>query len=270
MASPTTGTSSTSARARSVARRWCASRRPRSRRAGASRPRTSGSGPTRTSSRWRASPASWRRRAPCPAIQLAHAGRKASTTRPWDGDRPLADADGGWEPVAPSALPFNAGWRMPHALGVDEIGEVVGHFRDAAVRAREAGFEWLELHARPRLPAARVPLAAGQPARRRLGRQLRRPLRASLVEVVRAVRRVWPERLPLALRLSCTDWVEGGWTLEDSVALPPRLKDEGVDLIDCSSGGIVAARQDPGGARLPGAASPRPSARPASSPPPSA
>jgi len=173
-----------------------------------------------------------------PAIQLAHAGRKASVTRPWDGDRPLADAEGGWEPVAPSARPFTEGWRLPHALTVAEIGDVVGRFRDAAVRAREAGFQWLELHA----------------AHGYLMHSFLSPLtnhRADdwggsfadrcrfVVEVVRAVRRVWPDRLPLAVRLSCSDWTDGGWTIEDSVALAQRLKGEGVDLIDCSSGGAV-------------------------------
>ena len=173
-----------------------------------------------------------------PGIQLAHAGRKASVTRPWDGDRPLGDDEGGWQPVAPSAVPFSDGWRLPHALSVAEIGEVVGRFRDAAVRARDAGFQWLELHAAHGylLHEFLSPLANHRaddwggsfPDRCRF-----------LVEVVRAVRRVWPDRLPLAVRLSCTDWVAGGWTLEDSIALVGRLKQEGVDLIDCSSGGVV-------------------------------
>jgi 2,4-dienoyl-CoA reductase-like NADH-dependent reductase (Old Yellow Enzyme family) len=173
-----------------------------------------------------------------PAIQLAHAGRKASVTRPWDGDKPLADPDGGWEPVAPSALPFNSGWRMPHALSVDEIGEVIGHFRDAAVRAREAGFQWLELHgAHGYLMHSFLSPLANKRADDWGGSYHDRCRFA--VEVVRAVRRVWPDRLPLAMRLSCTDWFEGGWTLEDSIGLARRVKDEGVDLIDCSSGGIV-------------------------------
>ena len=188
-----------------------------------------------------------------PGIQLAHAGRKASMTRPWGhpaqpgaqgaakssaGDRPLGDHEGGWQPVAPSALPFAEGWRLPHALAVDEIAAVVAHFRDAAVRAREAGFQWLELHAAHGylMHEFLSPLANRRaddwggsfPNRCRL-----------VVEVVRAVRRVWPDRLPLALRLSCSDWVDGGWTVEDSVALATRLGPEGVDLVDCSSGGVV-------------------------------
>ncbi|HEY2743819.1 MAG TPA: oxidoreductase, partial [Polyangia bacterium] len=154
------------------------------------------------------------------------------------GDRPNADADGGWQPVAPSALPFADGWRLPHALTVDEIGAIVTRFRDAAERARAAGFDWLELHGAhgylihsflSPLSNKRADDWGGSfPDRCRF-----------VIEIVRAVRRVWPDRLPLALRLSCSDWVDGGWTLEDTVALATRVKQEGVDVIDCSSGGVV-------------------------------
>lgn len=173
-----------------------------------------------------------------PGIQLAHAGRKASTTAPWRGNRPLGADEGGWQPLAPSAVPFDAGWPTPRALGPDELAAVVAQFRDAAARAREAGFAWLELHAAHGylLHEMLSPLANRRDddwggsftGRCRL-----------LIEVVRAVRRVWPERLPLAVRLSCTDWRDDGWTLDDSVALATRLRGEGVDVIDCSSGGIV-------------------------------
>jgi 2,4-dienoyl-CoA reductase-like NADH-dependent reductase (Old Yellow Enzyme family) len=173
-----------------------------------------------------------------PAIQLAHAGRKASVTRPWDGDRPLADAEGGWEPVAPSALPFHEGWRLPHALTVAEIGEVVTRFRDAAVRARDAGFQWLELHAAHGYLMHSFLSPLTNRRNDDWGGSFADRCRF-LVEVVRAVRRVWPDRLPLALRLSCSDWADGGWTLDDSIALAARVKQEGVDLIDCSSGGAV-------------------------------
>ncbi len=181
-----------------------------------------------------------------PAIQLAHAGRKASMTRPWEGDRPLADADGGWEPVAPSALPFAEGWRTPQALGAGEIGEIVTRFRDATVRAREAGFDWLEIHgAHGYLIHSFLSPLANKRADD-WGGSFHDRCRL-VVEIVRAVRRVWPERLPLALRLSCTDWVDGGWTLEDSVALATRMKQEGVDVIDCSSGGVVPGVKIPVG-----------------------
>jgi 2,4-dienoyl-CoA reductase-like NADH-dependent reductase (Old Yellow Enzyme family) len=182
-----------------------------------------------------------------PAIQLAHAGRKASVTRPWDGDRPLADAEGGWEPVAPSALPFHEGWRVPHALTVAEIGEVVTRFRDAAVRARDAGFQWLELHAAHGYLMHSFLSPLTNRRNDDWGGSFADRCRF-LIEVVRGVRRVWPDRLPLALRLSCSDWVDGGWTLDDSIALAARVKQEGVDLIDCSSGGAVPGVKIPVGA----------------------
>ncbi|HEX6835235.1 MAG TPA: NADH:flavin oxidoreductase/NADH oxidase [Polyangia bacterium] len=182
-----------------------------------------------------------------PAIQLAHAGRKASVTRPWDGDRPLADSEGGWEPVAPSAVPFSDGWRLPHALSVDEIGEVIARFRDAAVRAREAGFQWLELHAAHGYLMHEFLSPLANHRADDWGGSFHDRCRF-VVEVVRAVRRVWPDRLPLSVRLSCTDWVDGGWTIDDSVALATRLRTEGVDLVDCSSGGVVPGVKIPVGA----------------------
>ncbi len=182
-----------------------------------------------------------------PAIQLAHAGRKASVTRPWAGDRPLGDHEGGWEPVAPSALPFSDGWRLPHALAVDEIREVITRFRDAAVRAREAGFQWIELHAAHGYLMHEFLSPLANKRADDWGGSFHDRCRI-VVEVVRAVRRVWPDRLPLAVRLSCTDWVDGGWTLEDSVALARQLRQEGVDLVDCSSGGVVPGARIPVGA----------------------
>jgi 2,4-dienoyl-CoA reductase-like NADH-dependent reductase (Old Yellow Enzyme family) len=175
------------------------------------------------------------------AIQLAHAGRKASMSVPWEGDRPIADADGGWTPLAPSAVPFDDGWRVPKAMTVDDIAAVVRQFRDAAERAVAAGFEWLELHyAHGYLVHSFLSPIANKRSDD-YGGSFDDRCRVA-VEIVRAVRRVWPQRLPLAARLSCSDWrdVEGdGWTLEDSIALAKRLAQEGVDLIDCSSGGIA-------------------------------
>lgn len=197
-----------------------------------------------------------------PGIQLAHAGRKASVTRPWaqpaqpgapsaaipsTGDRPLGDGEGGWQPLAPSAVPFAAGWREPHALSVAEIGEVVARFRDAAVRACDAGFQWLELHAAHGYLMHEFLSPLANQRSDDWGGSFHDRCRF-VVEVVRAVRRVWPDRLPLAIRLSCTDWVPGGWTPDDSVALATRLKGEGVDLVDCSSGGVVPGVKIPVGA----------------------
>lgn len=179
-----------------------------------------------------------------PGIQLAHAGRKASTGAPWLGGRPLPPDNGGWLPFAPSALPFAPGYAMPHALSEMEIGQVVSIFRKAAERALAAGFEVVEIHMAhgyllheflSPLTNQRNDIYGGSPENR-----ARLPL-----AVVDAVRTIWPERLPLFVRISATDWVEGGWDLPQSVQLSRWLKERGVDLIDCSSGGLVADAQIP-------------------------
>jgi 2,4-dienoyl-CoA reductase-like NADH-dependent reductase (Old Yellow Enzyme family) len=180
-------------------------------------------------------------------IQLAHAGRKASTHRPWDGSGVVPVADGGWEVVAPSAVPFAPHYPMPRAMTVDEIQGVVRTFRDAAGRAAQAGFRWLEIHAAHGylLHSFLSPLSNrrddeyGGPFDHRV-RLLR--------EVVAAIRTVWPDHLPLTVRISATDWADGGWTIEDSVALAKLLKADGVDLVDCSSGGTVPDAKIPVGA----------------------
>lgn len=173
-----------------------------------------------------------------PGIQLAHAGRKASTRRPWDGRGELPPDEGGWQVVAPSALPFSPTYPQPRALSLDEIQIVIDAFRAAAARALQAGFRVLEIHAAhgylihqflSPLANQRVDAYGGSfEGRARLAR-----------EVAGAVRSVWPEHLPLFTRVSSTDWVQGGWSIEDSVQLASILKEEGVDLIDCSSGGNV-------------------------------
>lgn len=173
-----------------------------------------------------------------PGIQLAHAGRKASTARPWEGGGAIDDAHGGWEPVAPSAVPFDDGSRVPRALNAVEIGVVQAAHADAARRALEAGFEWVEVHAAHGYLAHQFLSPLSNTRTDEYGGSFDNRIRF-LLETVRAVRGVWPERLPLAVRLSCTDWTEGGWTLEESVTLSVRLRGEGVDLVDCSSGGGV-------------------------------
>jgi 2,4-dienoyl-CoA reductase-like NADH-dependent reductase (Old Yellow Enzyme family) len=182
-----------------------------------------------------------------PGIQLAHAGRKASAARPWDGGGHLADDDGGWSTVAPSAIAFGGALeKVPHALSGKEIARVQADFVAAAQRALAAGFEWLELHSAHGYLAHQFlsPLSNhrsdcyGGPFENRI---------LFLLETSRAVRAVWPERLPLTVRLSCTDWVEGGWTIEESVELSRRLKADGVDLIDCSSGGAAPNARIPVG-----------------------
>lgn len=183
-----------------------------------------------------------------PGIQLAHAGRKASTAAPWLGGKPLGVDQGGWTPIhAPSAIAFNEGYQTPAALSTIQIKNIVDAFAQAAKRALLAGFEVVELHG----------------AHGYLGNEFLSPLSNHrtdeyggsfenrtrfLREIVEAVRRVWPERLPLFLRISASDWADGGWNIEDSVALAKMVQPLGVDLFDCSSGGLVPYAKIPVGA----------------------
>lgn len=170
-----------------------------------------------------------------PGIQLAHAGRKAGSGAPWKGGGAPPPE---WAGDAPSALAFDEGWPVPKALDEGGLKGVVEAFRAGAARALAAGFRVAEVHAAhgyllhqflSPLSNTRADAYGGSlPNRARL-----------LLEVVDAVRGVWPERLPLFVRLSCTDWAEGGWDLDECVELARMLKDRGVDLLDCSSGGLV-------------------------------
>ena len=173
-----------------------------------------------------------------PAIQLAHAGRKASTDAPWRGGGPVARAEGGWEPIAASAEPFAPGHLVPRAMGPADLDAVVAQFEAATRRSLDAGFEVVELHAAHGylLHGFLSPLVN----RRQddLGGSLENRMRFPL-RVARAVRAAWPERLPLFVRISATDWVAGGFDLAEATAFSRALKDAGVDLIDCSSGGAV-------------------------------
>lgn len=180
-----------------------------------------------------------------PGIQLGHAGRKASVGRPWEGSVPIAPSDGGWPVIAPSAIPYAKDWPVPTEMSVGDIRRSLDHLVTAVRRARDAGFKLLELHG----------------AHGYLIHQFLSPLSNSrdddyggsfenrcrfLMETVDAVRSQWPQELPLFLRLSITDWVEGGWTVEDSVRLAKILKGKNeVDLIDCSSGGNDARQKIP-------------------------
>src|SRR3954451_1459646 len=175
-------------------------------------------------------------------IQLAHAGRKASTVRPWDQTpgKPAAvpRENGGWTPVGPTAQSFAHSYPVPRALKTTEIAAVVDAFRAAARRALDAGFDVVEIHAAhgyliheflsPLINTRDDEYGGSFDNRARL-----------CLDVVDAVRRVWPERQPLFVRISATDWKEGGWDVEDSVELARRLRERGVDLVDCSSGGAV-------------------------------
>jgi 2,4-dienoyl-CoA reductase-like NADH-dependent reductase (Old Yellow Enzyme family) len=180
-------------------------------------------------------------------MQLAHAGRKASTYRPWSGHGALSAADGGWDDVlAPSAIPFAGNYPHPQALTLDGIARITTAFVDAARRAHSAGFRVIELHAAHGYLLHEFLSPLSNQRDDQYGGSLEN--RTRLVrEVVTAVRRVWPENLPLFVRLSATDWVEGGWDLEQSVELVRQLKPLGVDFIDCSSGGNAAQAKIPVG-----------------------
>jgi 2,4-dienoyl-CoA reductase-like NADH-dependent reductase (Old Yellow Enzyme family) len=174
-----------------------------------------------------------------PGMQLAHAGRKASSDAPWRGGRPLSPAEGGWSPVrAPSAIPFGDRSPVPEALDRAGIDAVVAAFRDAARRALSAGFQVIELHGAHGYLLHEFLSPLSNHRTDDYGGSFENRIRL-FVEVTEAVRDVWPDSLPLLARFSGTDWVPGGWDLEQSVALARVLEPLGVDLIDCSSGGIV-------------------------------
>lgn len=177
-----------------------------------------------------------------PGIQLAHAGRKASTLRPWDGNGTLPAADGGWQAVAPSAIPFNDVYPMPEALTETGIRKVLDDFKAAAGRALKAGFRVIELHGAHGYLLHSFLSSLSNHRTDEYGGVFENRIRM-IVQTVAAIREVWPEDYPLLVRLSVTDWAEGGWNPEESVKLAAILKTKGVDLVDCSSGGLAAHQQ---------------------------
>jgi len=181
-----------------------------------------------------------------PGIQLAHAGRKASTAPPWLGGKPVAIAEGGWKIVGPSALPFDNGYQTPRALSLTEIDDVTAAFRRAAERASAVGFEVIEIHGAHGylLHEFLSPLSNVRPDE--FGGSLENRMRLAL-RVTQVVREVWPARNPLFFRVSATDWQEGGWDVEQSIELARRLKPLGVDVIDVSSGGNLPQAKIPVG-----------------------
>ena len=182
-----------------------------------------------------------------PGIQIAHAGRKASAARPWEGGAHLADNAGGWPTLAPSALAFGGELpKVPRAMTEADIARVQGDFISATKRALAAGCDWLELHSAHGYLSHEFLSPLTNQRTDRYGGGFDNRIRF-LLETTRAVRAVWPERLPLAVRISCTDWVPGGWDIEQSIELARRLKAGGVDLIDCSSGGTVPDAKIPVG-----------------------
>ena len=179
-------------------------------------------------------------------LQVAHAGRKASTDVPWRGGKPLDTGSGGWQPIAPSPVPFAEGYAVPREMTEADMERVRAAFAASARLGREAGFEVVEVHMAhgyllheflSPLTNRRTDAFGGS-----LENRLRFP-----VSVARAVRAEWPERLPVFVRVSATDWVEGGWDLPQTVALARELKSLGIDMVDCSSGGTVPYAVVPAG-----------------------
>jgi 2,4-dienoyl-CoA reductase-like NADH-dependent reductase (Old Yellow Enzyme family) len=180
-------------------------------------------------------------------MQLAHAGRKASTYAPGKGHGRIPESEGGWNNVvAPSALLFTEGYPMPQALSIDGIQNIVSAFAAAARRACEAGFRIVEIHAAHGYLIHEFLSPISNQRTDAYGGPFENRTRI-LREIVAAVRNSWPERAPLFVRISATDWIDGGWDIQQSVELARELKELGADLIDCSSGGNVAHAKIPVG-----------------------
>jgi len=178
-----------------------------------------------------------------PGIQLGHAGRKASERRPWHGETPVDDEDttlrgeAPWSAMAPSPIPYADGWPTPKVMSEGDIERVIASFGEAARRAREAGFKMIEVYAAHGFLVHQFlsPIANRRSDQWGGSKKNRRRL---AIEVARSIRANWPESYPLAFRLSATDWLQGGIEVEDTVETARALKTAGVDLIDCSTGGI--------------------------------
>lgn len=179
-------------------------------------------------------------------IQLAHAGRKASHHRPWDGGAALNQNENPWITEAPSAIPYKEGEPTPHELTKEEIKNIVEDFKQSAIRAKQAGFEVIELHGAHGYLLHEFLSPISNQRTDEYGGSFENRIRFVL-EITEAVRTVWDESLPLFVRISATDWVEGGWNIEESIELSRILKSKAVDLIDCSSGGNSPGQKIPVG-----------------------
>jgi 2,4-dienoyl-CoA reductase-like NADH-dependent reductase (Old Yellow Enzyme family) len=181
-----------------------------------------------------------------PGIQLAHAGRKASHHRPWDGNAVLKENEGAWITEAPSAIPFKEGEPVPHELTKEEIKKTVADFKQGALRAIQAGFEVIELHGAHGYLLHEFLSPLSNQRNDEYGGCFENRIRF-IVEITEAVREVWSEEKPLFFRISASDWVDGGWDIKESVELSKVLKSKGVDLVDCSSGGNSPVQKIPVG-----------------------
>ncbi|MBA4275637.1 NADH:flavin oxidoreductase/NADH oxidase [Flavobacterium sp.] len=177
-----------------------------------------------------------------PGIQLAHAGRKASVSEPWNGNKKLDETNGGWDTVAPSALGYHSNEKPPIALDKTGIQKVISNFKSATKRAVKAGYQVVEIHAAHGYLLHQFLSPLSNIRTDDYGGSFENRIRL-LLEVLEAVQSEWPENLPLFVRISATDWAEGGWNIEESVQLSQLLKEKGVDLMDVSSGGLVSHQQ---------------------------
>lgn len=179
-------------------------------------------------------------------IQIGHAGRKASTDAPWHGGLPLPDGENGWQPIAPSPVAFDKAYTLPKEMTEADMDRIVDEFTTATERSLSAGFKVLELHMAHGYLMHQFLSPISNFRKDRWGGTLENrqsfPLR-----IAAAVRKVWPDNLPLFVRISCTDWVANGWDLPQAIDFSGRLKQLGVDFIDCSSGGTVPDASIPAG-----------------------
>ena len=173
-----------------------------------------------------------------PGIQLAHAGRKSSMSTPWQGNKALDLQAGGWQTMAPSSMAFSQDYNIPKELSVTEIKKVVQDFQDASLRAKKAGFKLLELHGAHGYLINEFLSPVSNLRKDEYGGSFENRIRF-LLEIIESVRKVWTEENPLFLRISATEWKEGGWTEADSIKLAEILKTKSIDLIDCSTGGNI-------------------------------
>lgn len=179
-------------------------------------------------------------------VQLAHAGRKASHAEPWSGGKQIPLLAGGWQTVSASDLAFAEGEEKPLALDKEGIGKVIADFKAATYRAIKAGFRVIELHAAHGYLLHQFLSPLSNQRTDEYGGSFENRIRL-LLEIVDTIRGAWPAEYPLFVRISATDWTPGGWAAEDSVKLAAILKDKGIDLVDCSSGGNVPKAQIPVG-----------------------
>jgi 2,4-dienoyl-CoA reductase-like NADH-dependent reductase (Old Yellow Enzyme family) len=171
-------------------------------------------------------------------IQLAHAGRKASKREPWNKNELVGKESGGWQTVAPSPIPFDDGYDNPKELSTEEIKKVIDDFSAAAERALHSGFKVVEIHAAHGYLLHEFLSPFSNERTDEYGGSFENRIKI-LLEVIAAVKKNWPSRLPLLVRISASEWQDGGWTIDDSISLAKILKDTGVDLLDCSSGGNI-------------------------------